>query len=237
MPGEDSAMTRRLPPAILALAALAGGCSRDSDDAAERRTPMPATLAGVYAGELPCSNCSAIEATLWLRPDGRFFLRQRLRDDAPSSAPPEGPSTTYGLGIWSWDETAAETVLRGAGPERRLTVVDEQHLELRMASPGNHVLARDAAAPPFADRLTLDGESAVTANGATFKECLTGLTFAVADAGAYRELRRQHRRLNPRGKVAVTTIEGHLGTTEKGATTSERLVVDRFITMKPGRGC
>jgi hypothetical protein len=228
-------MTPRLP-VILTLAALAGSCGRGADDAADRRTPMPATLAGVYAGELPCSNCTAIEATLWLRPDGRFFLRQRLRDDTPSSAPPEGPSTTYALGHWSWDEVAAETVLRGAGPERRLTVRDAEHLELRMATPGDHVLARDAAAPAFTDRLMLDGESAVTENGATFKECLTGSTFAVADAGAYRELRRQHRRLNPRGKVAVTTIEGHLVTTQ-GPTPRERLVVDRFVTMKPGRGC
>ncbi|HUQ52674.1 MAG TPA: copper resistance protein NlpE N-terminal domain-containing protein [Gammaproteobacteria bacterium] len=198
---------------------------------------MPATLAGVYAGELPCSNCAAIEATLWLRPDGRFFLRQSFRDDATGFAAAQAPSRTYGLGRWSWDEAAAETVLRGAGPDRRLTVVDEQHLELRTAPAGQHVLARDAAAPPFDDRLTLDGESSVSENGATFTECLTGLKWAVADAGAYRELRRQHRRLNPRGKIAVTTIEGHLVTTHKGATTSERLVVDRFITMKPGQGC
>jgi hypothetical protein len=59
----------------------------------------------------------------------------------------------------------------------------------------------------------------------------------VAEAGAYRELRRQHRRMNPRGRVAVTTVEGHLIAVGNGATTSEQLVVDRFITMKPGTGC
>ena len=153
----------------------------------------------------------------------------------PDSA--QEPSTTYGLGRWSWDEVAAEAVLRGAGPARRLTVRDEQHLQLQVPSPVEHVLARDAAAPAFGDRVTLDGESAVTENGATFKECLTGLALPVADAGAYRELRRQHRRMNPRGKVALTTVEAHLVTTKKGSTTSERLVVDRFITMKPGQGC
>jgi hypothetical protein len=66
---------------------------------------------------------------------------------------------------------------------------------------------------------------------------LTGLTLDVADGGLYRELRRQHRRMNPRGRVALTTLEGHLVTSVDGATTSERLVVDQFITMKPGTSC
>jgi hypothetical protein len=202
---------------------------------------MPATLAGVYAGELPCSNCKAIEATLWLRPDGRFFFRQHLTGDAEGTGsvtePAGKPATMYGLGRWSWDEVSAEAVLRGAGPQRRLTVRDEQHLRLNVPSPVEHVLARDAAAPPFADRVTLDGESSVQESGATFIECVTGLKLAVVDAGAYRELRRKHRSMNPRGKVALTTIEGHLVTTQTGSTTSERLVVDRFIAMKPGQGC
>lgn len=232
-------MTRRLT-SLLALGVLLAGCTRDSDSETAV-TPMPATLAGVYAGRLPCSNCAAIEATLWLRPDGRFFIRQRLEDDAADSAPttkaPQGPSTTYALGRWQWDEVAAEAVLRGAGPDRRLKVRDEDHLVLRAASPVEHALARDVTEPRFEDRVTLDGESAVSENGATFMECLTGLTLPVADAGAYRELRRQHRRMNPRGKVALTTIEGHLVAVGEGSATTERLVVDRFVTMKPGQGC
>ena len=232
-------MTRRLAFLLTLGAGLLAGCGRDSDSETAT-TPMPATLAGVYAGRLPCSNCAAIEATLWLRPDGRFFIRQRLEDDAEGTATTtkaqQGPSTTYGLGRWQWDEVDAEAVLRGAGPDRRLKVRDENHLVLRVASPAEHVLARDVTEPRFEDRVTLDGESAVSENGATFTECLTGLTLPVADAGAYRELRRQHRRMNPRGKVALTTIEGHLLTPGEGST-SERLVVDRFVTIKPGQGC
>ncbi len=227
----------RRSPMMFALAALLSSCGGDTASAPDPRTPMPASLAGVYAGELPCSNCSAIEATLWLRPDGRFFFRQQLRDDAASAASPQAAVTTYGLGRWAWDEIAAEAVLRGAGPERRLVVRDEQRLQLRVPSAAPQVLAREPLTPPFGDRLTLDGESAVTDNGATFKECLTGLTLPVADAGAYRELRRQHRRLNPRRKVALTTVEAHFVTTAKESTLIERLVVDRFITLKPGKGC
>jgi hypothetical protein len=230
-------MTRPAAFVLAIVAALLGGCGRNSNAELEVRTPMPATLAGVYEGEFPCSNCAAIEATLWLRPDGGFILRQRLLDDgpAPGGDTRRGPSATYGLGRWSWDEVSAELVLRGRGPERRLVVRDDGELRLRVSSPTEHILERDPAAPPFGDRLMLDGESAVSETGADFKECSTGLTFAVADAGAYRELKRQHRRMNPRGKVALTTIEGHL--VFDASTTSERLVVDAFIGIKPGTGC
>jgi hypothetical protein len=200
---------------------------------------MPAALPGVYAGRFPCSNCGAIAATLWLRADGRFFLRQVLTDDSDddSASTASGDAPTYGLGTWHWDEQAAEAVLTGAGPDRRLAVVDSDRLRLRAASPVEHLLTRDPAAPPFTDHLALDGESGVTEKGAVFKECLTGLQLTVADAGAYRELRRQHQRLNPRGKVTLTQVEGHLATAGDGATTSETLVVDRVITLKPGTPC
>jgi copper homeostasis protein (lipoprotein) len=231
-------MTRALTLILSLCAALLGGCGRDSRDETNARTPMPATLVGVYGGAFPCSNCAAIEASLWLRPDGGFVLRQHLRDDAsvPSAGAARAPSTIYGLGRWSWDEVSGEVVLRGRGPERRLVVRDHNELQLRVASPAEHVLVRDAMAPRFADQLVLDGESAVSETGARFTECSTGLTFPVADAGAYRELRRQHRRMNAGGKVALTTVEGHL-VAAGGSTTSERLVVDRFIAIKPGTGC
>jgi hypothetical protein len=233
---QNGLMPRPLAVMLALVAASAGGCSGKSSDEGERRTPMPATLAGVYSGTFPCSNCAAIETTLWLRTDGAFVLKQRLVDDpATPSGDATGPATTFGLGRWSWDEVLAETMLRGRGPERRLVVREDGSLQLRVASPVEHVLARDAAATPFTDRLVLEGESAVSEIGATFKECATGVTFAVADAGVYRELRRQHRRMNARGKVALTTVEGHLTGDESSA--SERLVVDAFIAIKPGTGC
>jgi hypothetical protein len=224
--------------ALVALcAATLAGCGLGSaaSDGAVATTPEPPTLPGVYSGRFPCSNCSAIEATLWLRPDGRFVLRQQLLDDASSAAARDAP--TYGLGFWRWDDAAAEAVLDGRGPARRLAVLDADRLRLIVPSPIEHVLARDPAAPVFADRVVIDGESAVTDKGATFRECLTRLEWPVTDAGAYRELRRQHRWLNPRGKVALTTVEAHLELGGDAAAPSERLVVERVIKLKPGTGC
>lgn len=230
---------RRFTSILALCAALMGGCDRREEvqEKIEPRTPMPPGIAGVYAGDFPCSNCAAIEATLWLRPDGRFFLRQRFADDAESSSKTsQTPAATYGLGRWVWDEIAAELVLRGAGPERRLVVRDAENLQLRAASAIAHILVRDRNEPAFRDRITLDGESELTQTGATFKECLTGLVLpVVVDAGAYRQLRQHHRTMNARQKVALTVVEGHLVT--NAATASERLVVDKVISIKPGTGC
>ncbi len=67
----------------------------------------------------------------------------------------------------------------------------------------------------------------------TFTECLTGLPLRVAEAGAFKELRRQQRVMNPRGKIALTTVDAHLAHVSSG----EVLVVDRFLTIKPGKPC
>jgi hypothetical protein len=224
----------KLPPlvALVLLGTGLAGCGRDRAGDAPVLAPMPTTVPGVYAGQFPCSNCAAIVATLWLRADHGFFLRQTFTDDASAATVGHGDAT-YGLGRWSWDEHDALIVLRGAGPERRLSIVDDDHLKLQVVSPTEHLLARDPTAPAFRDRVRLDGESVVAPTGITFTECLTGLPLRVAEAGAFKELRRQQRVMNPRGKVALTTIDAHLAQVESG----EVLVVDRFVTIKPGTAC
>jgi NlpE N-terminal domain len=224
-------MKLRSLAALALLGATLAGCSHDRTGDAPTATPMPPTVPGVYAGKFPCSNCAAIAATLWLRPDNRFFLRQTFTDDAKS--PLGHGDATYALGQWSWNERNAEIVLRGAGPERRLTVLDDDRLTLLASSPVEHVLLRDPAIPAFGDQLRLDGESVVEKTGATFTECLTGLPLRIAEVGAFKELRRQQRIMNPRGKVALTTVDAHLAHVASG----EVIVVDRFVTIKPGSAC
>jgi hypothetical protein len=216
--------------ALALIAFVAASCGRDHGADGDATTPAPTTLPGVYAGQLPCSNCTGIGATLWLRDDGRYFYRQSFNGGEGTV----GTEMTYALGRWAWDEHAAEVVLRGPGPERRLSTVGGDQLRLRVASPVEHLLARDATSPAFKDRVRFDGESSATKEGVvTFTECLTGLPLRVADAGAFKELRRQHRVMNPRGKVALTTVDAHLAQVASG----EVLVVDRFIAIKPGTPC
>jgi copper homeostasis protein (lipoprotein) len=230
-------MNRCLPllALVLVLALSAGGCSKRSDHEQKTPFPMPTDLAGVYGGSFPCADCTSIAATLWLRDDGRFFLRQSLIVDGGVTE-----SSSYSFGHWSWDENSAEIVLAARGPERRLMHVDGEHLQLRTASAVPHVLERDAQAPWFADRVQLDGESTIAAKGGgTFLECATGLQLPIAEVGAYKELRRQNRLLNAVGKMTLTSVEAHIvNVLAEDSTRREVLVVDKVLaTIKPGQGC
>jgi hypothetical protein len=194
---------------------------------------MPDDLPGVYTGDLPCSNCAAIAATLWLRSDERFFLRQSY---VQADGAVDGRST-YALGHWRWDSHAAVLVLTGAGPERRIEWVDADHLQLHTFSQVEHVLTRDPLDPPFGDELRLDGESVMVDRSAVFTECLTGLQLQVADDAGFAELRRRHRVLGSSGKSALTGIDGRIIQVADGDSIAERLVIERIVDLKPGVGC
>jgi hypothetical protein len=214
-------------------AAVIAGCGGGRTETAERTTPMPTDLFGVYAGDWPCSNCSAIRATLWLRPDRRFFLRQTYVGGEGGG----DDDNSYSIGTWRWDEHTAEVALASAGPARRLARLDDGRLELRTFSNAPHDLARLGAPPPFTDVVRLDGESAVVDGGATFTECLSRLTLGVVPGRGFEDLRRKHREMNSGGKPALTAIEGHLRAVGKGDARREMLVVDRVFSLKPGALC
>jgi hypothetical protein len=221
---------RRSHIAALAACCALLGCGRGDDDAVRPPTPMPAGLAGTYSGEFPCDNCAKIAATLWVRADERFFLRQAYVDEQGAVA-----STAYSLGRWHWDENAAELVLRGPGPERRLAADEDLRLSLRTGSPLPHLLARDARVPAFSDRIEIQGESGLAERSVWFRECLTGLEMGVVDTKGFRELRRLHRELNSRGRAALATVEAHFVRSE--GSSREMLVVDRVLGLKPGTRC
>jgi hypothetical protein len=220
-------MTRRLTAILALLAALQGGCERDR----VRRPSRERRCRGRrrrLRGEFP-QQLREDRGDAWLRPDGRLRQRFGRRLGRKSRKCPPRPT------VWVWSGRHRRAVGLAA-PARAASHGWTEHLELRVASPTEHILARYHDEPNFRDRITLDGESAVTATGATFKECLTGLELpVVVDAGAYRQLRHYHRTMNARGKIALTIVEGHL--VPAGSTTSERLVVDAFISIKPGTGC
>jgi NlpE N-terminal domain/NlpE C-terminal OB domain len=217
---------------VLVWTALAAGCGGGNADTSGQTVAMPEGLPGVYAGDWPCGNCRSIEATLWLRPDFRFFLRQTFvgGDDA-------GVDRSYSIGTWRWDERAGDITAASVGPDRRFVPLPGGRLELHTFSRVPYGLTKVDAGAPFRDVVRMDGESALVDGGATFKECLSGLKLAIVPERGFKELRRQHRILNARGKPALTTIEGHLSEAGKREQRREALVVDRVITLKPGAHC
>lgn len=191
--------------------------------------PAPAVdigaLVGVYAGVFPCDNCPAIDARLWLRSDGVFFLRQDHR--AAEGAEVE---RTHALGRWAWDAGAGELVLRGHGPERRFHHVAGA---LQMAVPGlPHVLERDPAAQPFTDRVRLEGQYESSVGVGTLRDCVTGLHVAVRDDTGGRNLRRRHRAVSPANRTAWVRIEAHLVYGRE-----ETLAVEHLLAIRPDQDC
>jgi hypothetical protein len=226
----SQAMQRYLLCAALLCASLAGCGRKGSGDGP---TPLPPNLPGVYAGSAACSNCKAIAATLWLRPDGRFFLRQRyLSEDGAAH------DAAYAFGRWSWDERAAELVLRSRGPERRFKRLDGERLEqLATSAAVKSLFTRDPRAPAFTDRVRFEGQSELGERGATFRQCVTGLELPIVNGGDLAELRRLSGALNPSHKLALTVVDGHLVLAALGGAKREQLVIDKVITIKPGSGC
>lgn len=220
---------------LLAIAAaLLSACAAEDNTALEARiVPMPPTLIGVYSGEFPCDNCAAIEATLWLRDDGRFILRQRYVEDSGEIA----ATSSYALGRFTWDEVEAAVVLHGAGPRRLLDWIERDQLKLRVASTIPHMLARDPSSPSLAEGLPITGVAVVTATKATFRDCGTGLELDVAPEGAFTDLRRKHRAFNAGGRAALTAVTGYPQRTASEDGASEVWILQSVISVNPSKGC
>ena len=217
---------RRLSYASLLIAVLsAAGCGgRDEATGEHADAPPPPPAPGLWQGSFPCADCPGIDVTLWLRPDGAFFLRQQyLADDGADER-------YYGLGRWTWDEDEAVLRLRGGGPERVFERPAAGRLAMRVASDLPHRLGRRGDLVPFTDSVILEGEYAGEAR--RFRECRSGLAWPVVRRGEYRRLVHQYGRV-PRGEQALLKIRGRLETTADG----EALLIEELVQLQPGRGC
>lgn len=207
----------------LGVAACGGGDGTPQDDG---RAAAPAPRPGLWQGRFPCADCPGIEVTLWLRPDGAFFLRQHyLADDG-------GGERYYGIGRWVWDEAEPALRLRSGGPERVYDHPEPGLLTMRVASDLAHRLERSGDLVPFTDTIMLEGEYRVAGGERRFRECRSGLAWPIVPRGDYRRLLHQYGRV-PRGEDALATVRGRLEQTEGG----DVLLVQELVQLQPGRRC
>lgn len=206
---------------ILAACGDAGDASRDGGTAGVR-APEP----GLWQGTFPCGDCPGIAVTLWLRPDGTFFLRQHYLADGG------GGERYFGIGRWTWDEGEAALRLRGGGPERVFDEPAPGRLTMRVASELPHSLERSGGLVPFTDTVTVEGEYEGSAGTPRFRECRSGLAWEVIRRGDYRRLVHQYGRI-PRGEQALVKVRGHL----EQAADGEAFVIEELVQLQPGRGC
>lgn len=214
---------------ILGVIVLVGGCSDARDSRSAAGLPDN-SLPGVYTGTFPCDDCSGIEATLWLRPDRRFFFRQQYPGENGLRA-----MSAYNLGRWSWIQSDRVIVLMGAGPRRTFARRDPDTLVMQTESDLEHRLTRDPTAPDFSARIRMDGIMRMRGDRASFTECLTGLVVPVDKGRDFGRFLHQYRSVGALGEPVHVELEGRFYWSGDG--TMKSLTIERFITIKSSGSC
>ncbi|MDJ0698371.1 MAG: copper resistance protein NlpE N-terminal domain-containing protein [Woeseiaceae bacterium] len=216
-------------PLVLFVLVVAAGCGGDQGvPPAEELSDD--TLPGVYGGAFPCDGCAAIETTLWLRPDGRFFFEQRYPPRESVEA-----MDVYSLGVWRTlpDETAIELV--GSGPRRIFERADRDTLSMRTESDLEFLLSRAAAKREFSAALRMSGTVRIRDDSFVFTECLTGIVVPVRKTADYRSFQHQYRSIAGRGSPTFVELVGRFSWSHDGAPLS--LTIERFITVRAEESC
>lgn len=213
---------------ILVAFAMLAGCSDGGDDDAPQL--REASLPGVYAGLFPCEGCPGIESTLWLRADNSYFFRQEYAADDTREA-----ADAYSLGRWNWISDERTIELRGAGPRRVFSRLDENTLIMRTDSKLEHRLTRDLTAPEFSATIRLNGTMRTHIDSASFTECLTGLVMPVSKGREFTRFQHQYRSAIRSGDATFVELDGRFSWSGDG--TPKLLTIERFITVRVNGAC
>ena len=214
---------------VFIVALLVAACGDEPQPEAPAEIPI-ATLPGVYAGQFPCQECSAIPTTLWLRADARFFLKQEYGETEESDA-----MSVYSFGRWQWRKEDGLLALRGEGPDRLFARPDEDALVMQTRAELEHRLNRDPAAPAFVAVTKMSGTIRLGGDVATFTECLTELGAPLSRGGDYRKFLHQYRSAGAGRKMVFVELEGRFLWAENDSPQTFR--IDRFITIKSDGSC
>jgi copper homeostasis protein (lipoprotein) len=202
---------------------------------------LPAiTKVAAYAGTLPCADCSGIETTLALHPDGSYRVREVYLGES-------APNVFVSVGRWGYraDSVPRVTLFAMTG-DRHFALTDA--LTLTALSTDGTPIAGDApkslsrVVPPTA----LDGVARVRgefryfADAATLVACDGGRQYPVAGDSAFIRLQRAFRENSlGTGASVVMELRGRLATRPGGeeGTQAETFVVDSFTVLEPRAAC
>jgi copper homeostasis protein (lipoprotein) len=234
--------------ATMAACGAGDGASTGSGEAKPERLrrlsegdSLPAiTKVAAYAGTLPCADCSGIETTLALHPDGSYRLRALyLGKDAPN--------VFVSVGRWGYraDSIPRVTLFAMAG-DRHFALTDA--LTLTALSTEGTPIAGDAptslsrvVAPAELDGLArVRGEFRYFADAATLVACDGGRQYPVTGDSAFIRLQRAFRENSlGTGASVVMEMQGRLATRPGGevGTQAETFVVDSFTVLEPRAAC
>ena len=179
--------------AIALLAALAAGCAQgpvapSSGGAPARHATLPPLPASFESTQDCC-----VKITLNLRPDGAYAMRQVF-----------GPSEFYDFGRWQLSSSDGLLFLEGGRDAQRYLVSATDTLRAQDGTQGGD-LKRKPQLEDLRGPFRLNG----LYDGATFKECRTGIAWPVDDSRAGGSLKQDYQNSAPgkAGKPALVSID------------------------------
>ena len=179
--------------AIALLAALAAGCVQGPVAPGSGGAPAAhASLPPLPASFESTQDC-CVKITLNLRPDGAYALRQVF-----------GPSEFYDFGRWQLSGTDGLLFLEGGRDAQRYLVSSPDTLQAQDGTQGGD-LKRKPQLEDLRGPFRLNG----LYDGATFKECRTGIAWPVDDSRAGGSLKQDYEKSAPAkaGKPALVSID------------------------------
>lgn len=198
------------------------------------------TRPAAYSGSLPCADCSAIETTIVLHPDGSYRIRELYVGE-------DAPNVFVSVGRWGYraDSVPRVTLFASAG-DRHFALSDALTLTAlnRDGSPitgdAPKTLARVVAPTALDGVARVRGEFRYFADAALLVACDGGRQYPVAGDSAFIRLQRAFRE-NSLGSGASVLMEmrGRLVTRPGGevGTQAETFVVDSFTVLAPRDAC
>jgi len=198
--------------------------------------PLPAS----FSGDLPCADCAGLRYRLNLFPDHAYFLSMTYLGKNANAV-------VYDIGNWILSED--HNILTLTGERKRVlifTVVDERTLHLRgldgrdIDSPLHYTLVRSSHVEPIEPRTVMRGMYRYMADAGTFKECLTGRRWPVAQEGKNADLERAYsnERRQPNQEL-LAVLEGSvvMRPASEGVSPRPTLVVERVVELRPRETC
>lgn len=198
------------------------------------------TRSAAYAGTLPCADCSGIETTVVLHPDGSYRLRERYLGE-------EAPNVFVSVGRWNYRaDSVPRVTLFAAGGDRHFALRDALTLALLAAdgtaitSETPHALSRVVAPGALDGIARVRGEFRYAADAATLVSCDGGRHFNVRGDSANLRLQRAFREHSlGTGAAVLMEMRGRFitPTADDAAARDETFAVDSFTVLPARADC
>jgi copper homeostasis protein (lipoprotein) len=195
---------------------------------------------GMWAGVLPCADCSGIRTSIEFRPDSIYVMRSEYLGTKRSR-----DTIAVELGRWNVVANGQRVQLSGNGATARQYVIAVRGLRMldlsgnEIETSANVTLERQDQVTPINDVFHVRGMYRHMADAGTLEECRSGWRMLVAEQKDNAALERAYAKAkHADGAPVLVSLSGHLDLerAESGDPYSA-LIVDKFEAMHPGESC